>query len=590
MKINHGALPLIMGNYARNFGVSLYMYGHQAFTDGKSITIPRLNFDDYDCMEMAYGYVAHECGHIRFSDFNKLKNELNDTVFGILNTLEDVRIEHLQIRDWPGLEKSFNFVIKQLSKVNHSFVFKISKQCDLATLVVCFCSMASRVLCLKQIDAEKNYKYTKKILQNFIGVDGVKYIEEIIYNAHLCKTTDEVLDRAYRIYSLLCKYSSFLDKVSQNMNMLNNVDFEKKKIGDEEIFKIVKYLQSEDSGYMLELFPSIQEIFEKIHSDSSDLSHLTSKELKLLESIKNILKNISKASFENIDWRSINNAHNMPNIEGILADRSYSEETIGDYGSTTPGEPKPADDLELYNSIQKNHGLKQRLANLVKGYEIWKNATYYSGDRIHIKNYAMRKINGTKHIFYRKEIKKALNTHIHLLVDISGSMSNYCSNQKQRRYEIANYVALSLSMSLDGIRHVTNEVVYFPGNTSEYEIIYKPGQKLLARAAYFDQRPKGCTPLAQAIYHALVDMPEINSLQRNIIIVITDGEPDSYQGAKTMMKKAEELGVEVYGIRICDGGSYSDLFKNGVVIDDATELPNAICRLLKNALYYEKAR
>ena len=68
-QIRTGALPLIMGNYASNFGINLFMYGSSAYTDGKNITIPRLNFNNDEEMDMAFGYVAHECGHVRYSDF-----------------------------------------------------------------------------------------------------------------------------------------------------------------------------------------------------------------------------------------------------------------------------------------------------------------------------------------------------------------------------------------------------------------------------------------------------------------------------------------------------------------------------------------
>ncbi len=74
MKIKTGALPLIMGSYAEKMGIDLLMYGHSAYTNGNEITIPRLDLQDNNGLELAHGYVAHECGHIRYSDFNLLKN------------------------------------------------------------------------------------------------------------------------------------------------------------------------------------------------------------------------------------------------------------------------------------------------------------------------------------------------------------------------------------------------------------------------------------------------------------------------------------------------------------------------------------
>ena len=46
MKISSGVLPLLIGSYARRYGVELLMYGHTAYTNGKQITIPRLDLSD----------------------------------------------------------------------------------------------------------------------------------------------------------------------------------------------------------------------------------------------------------------------------------------------------------------------------------------------------------------------------------------------------------------------------------------------------------------------------------------------------------------------------------------------------------------
>ena len=113
MKVNKGALPLIMGNYASNFGINLYMYGSSAYTDGKNITIPRLNLDDADEMDMAFGYVAHECGHVRYSDFDVLKSfEGTEVLKSLFNALEDTRIEYLQMKNWPGLRKTGQYSLQ----------------------------------------------------------------------------------------------------------------------------------------------------------------------------------------------------------------------------------------------------------------------------------------------------------------------------------------------------------------------------------------------------------------------------------------------------------------------------------------------
>ena len=64
-----GALPIIVTNYARAFGVKVRMQGCSAYTNGSTITIPRLDLSDPITSRMAYGYLAHESAHVRYSDF-----------------------------------------------------------------------------------------------------------------------------------------------------------------------------------------------------------------------------------------------------------------------------------------------------------------------------------------------------------------------------------------------------------------------------------------------------------------------------------------------------------------------------------------
>lgn len=190
-------------------------------------------------------------------------------------------------------------------------------------------------------------------------------------------------------------------------------------------------------------------------------------------------------------------------------------------------------------------------------------------------------------VFKRKQPKKALNTSIHLLVDISGSMSRPCRvNSTETRSQVANHVALSLAMSLESVKNVDNRVIYFPGNCCEYEEVYHSGQSLVERATHFDLMPRGCTPLAQTLLYSIHNMPCVDKYHRNIIIVITDGEPDNYEFARDMLNKAKSMNIEVYALRISPNqGRLTDLFEEHVDMSDASELPEALTTLLARKIF-----
>ena len=99
-------------------------------------------------------------------------------------------------------------------------------------------------------------------------------------------------------------------------------------------------------------------------------------------------------------------------------------------------------------------------------------------------------------------------------------------------------------------------------------------------------KPRGCTPLAQTLLYSMHNMPCTDKYHRNIIIVITDGEPDNYQFARDMLAKAKSLDIEVYALRIAPNqGRLKDLFEEQVDMLNASELPDAMTTLLADKIF-----
>ena len=98
------AMPIIIGNYARKFGVQVRMQGCSAYTNGHIITLPRLDMSDQVVARKAYGYLAHESAHVRYTSFRTLARYRSDfTVYTVINILEDARVERLIGREFVGV-------------------------------------------------------------------------------------------------------------------------------------------------------------------------------------------------------------------------------------------------------------------------------------------------------------------------------------------------------------------------------------------------------------------------------------------------------------------------------------------------------
>lgn len=100
-------------NYARmvgSRGVFVTFGGDMAFTDGRRINLPTLPAGTFLSpweVKVFTGYLDHELGHIKFTDFKQLKasglNRAKEPIlFYLWNMVEDIRIENEYIRRWPS--------------------------------------------------------------------------------------------------------------------------------------------------------------------------------------------------------------------------------------------------------------------------------------------------------------------------------------------------------------------------------------------------------------------------------------------------------------------------------------------------------
>ena len=136
------ALPIMVNNYSKLFGIIVKMQGSVAYTNGKEITIPRLDINDPVKSRLAYGYLAHEAAHIRYTNF-KLLNEddlANDYLaFTLFNILEDSRIEALIAKEYIG-------VYENLYLLNNYYQKEWDKFCNILDTQQIFTILSSFTL------------------------------------------------------------------------------------------------------------------------------------------------------------------------------------------------------------------------------------------------------------------------------------------------------------------------------------------------------------------------------------------------------------------------------------------------------------
>lgn len=110
--------------FGRKNDVQVHFKGDSAYTDGKTIVVPTINAladvsdDQRDVMR---GYIDHEAGHIRHSDFEALKefgvkHSRNKLVMKTHNALEDIWLERRVMKDYPGSQANLRAVTNEVNK------------------------------------------------------------------------------------------------------------------------------------------------------------------------------------------------------------------------------------------------------------------------------------------------------------------------------------------------------------------------------------------------------------------------------------------------------------------------------------------
>jgi cobalamin biosynthesis protein CobT len=181
-------------------------------------------------------------------------------------------------------------------------------------------------------------------------------------------------------------------------------------------------------------------------------------------------------------------------------------------------------------------------------------------------------------VFQRLAEKKSIDTAVHILMDCSSSMEGCMS--------LANAACFSVASALRRIRGVNVGVTAFPGFWDHEEPctvapILKHGQRMHSR---FAARAFGSTPMGEALWWTCQEMMTLKE-ERKIILLLSDGYPDSVPNTEAALEAARSMGMEIIGIGIGEFGYYIlDLVENSRVINEIEELAPAMFGVLQQAL------
>ena len=537
-KIYERSLPLLAAALSDSRGVKVAIGGSGAFTDGHVVHIPSYPLDaDEKLLGAARAALDHESGHVLYSEFSVLKrSSLTPLEKFFANVVEDVRVEALMAERYPGCAQNFR------SGAKYMFIDKGAPTTDPVCAVPNYVLYRLRAKTCPELEA-KERETGNLIAQTFPGL--LTKMERIFADINAsCPDTAASIEYGRRFAALLKDYASAPDADGDGNSAAdhngNAPDANGNTSGEETHDVIDNASGSSDASASLDpLFgPDAESILPK---------------------------GLGEALAEELESKTPKTGSAMMNAI-----------------QTALEVPTPKDFTPMNQAmLERTYVLQANLRPLLRGSllaETLEGSMPATQGRLNSRKLYSVPL-GNQHVFTRRVPARLTATALHILIDRSGSTGRIARESAISAYAVAHAAA--------GIRGVTVGMAAFPCDYDQDT--NQPGVCTLLKHGqlsprYLDFGADGSTPFSEAVYHVIPVLMKQRTYRR-ILLIFTDGRPDSVETAKAALHDAAALGIECYGVSF-KSDAIIDLLgaDRSVVIQQIDELPHALANMLLSAL------
>ncbi|NCD34972.1 MAG: VWA domain-containing protein [Spartobacteria bacterium] len=568
------SLPLVASILGRKYGVKVEIGGTDAYTDGTVIRLPSLPCDVPDTLlAMARGYLDHEAGHVRDTDFQALKAaSLTPIEKHVWNSLEDWRVEHKLATIFPGCRQNFDWLIA------HVFGSETyDEPAQPAAIILNWLLLEVRSWDVHALRNRKN-ALAGQVDAAFPCVRPK--IERVLRTVRTrCRSTQDAINFAREIVRVLDQYASStmqpeppdedepLDAGSEPDEQSTNGRSEQNDTDPQEENSTQPKWGGESQQDEAPDDGDGQD--GRGGSDDTDVSSSpTANENQ--DQVREFVRDLLGAGEDALPQ----------SLGDVLADalqatsRQFQEGAVT-VAIPTPKNAAPLTEADVLEARQASMALRIRLQGLLQTKIL---ARASSGRRGRLDTGQLHRLAvSDPRLFRTKAERTGIDTAVHILLDCSGSMV--------RRIRLACCSCYAVSSALEASK-INVAVTAFPssqlpnGSYSTVSPIITHGQKVHAN---LDLAPVGGTPMGEALWWVMQDMLPLSE-RRKLILVVTDGEPDSLECATQAIEQGEKAGFEIYGIGITSPGINVLLPGRSAVVNSMAELAPAMFTLLEAAI------
>lgn len=579
-----GAVPVVCNMLAGTMGVNI-VWGEfpTACTDGRTVFMPDLPLEGREMARWAYGYVAHEAAHLRATDFSADRGR-DPLEIDLGNILEDARVERAICRDFPGARHWLEDLTQAL--LEEGLLGHVDPEDSLPRQVRKWLMYRSGTelmgyACLREMAVQQ-----EALLSRVFQPALWQGLCECVSQVSLASNTTEVIAIARRIAQILHEAAAAEPAAPSNASTQPQGDVEgsagsaaqeapapvpgepQEGAGEDDS----EEPQTAAQGGTPATDPAGQPV--EAPADGRATSEASSAQLAALTNPDEWGKDATdkgsmaggRLSQELARMRLESGARDggVIHMPAVFEDR-----TLGDGQAA------------IASVRRQSTAVRALLEELLQGSAASRLRAARSGRRIG-RDAGRRLRLGDLRIFDVRCPGLRIDAAVHLLQDVSGSMTS--------RMHAARAATLALCVAFSEVDGVDLAVSAFPWRVSGPRgvdprgvILLKPAEESHRQAAARIEQLQahGGTPLASALMHSHELLCGV-ARQRRIVIVVTDGDPDSTDDARRVIALGRRQGVEHLGLGI--GVELGHLFDTFVRIDGIDDLPRQVVDLVRDAV------
>jgi len=583
-RLIEGALPITAKLLADDLGLKLH-FGATGFkssvdnTGVKHLHVPDLPLDDRIASALALGGIVHEDTHFNFTNFSDAA--ISDPVLKkMTNILEDVRCEQAEINRYPGARAVLARMVGAM--VEHGQFSPISEKEGLSG-ALWYVLYRLRADVLGQIALRPLAIAAADIIKPMMPGASFQRLTAMMFEVMQCRSTADCVDLAQQILMMLKEEAENPTPPEQAPDQEQDQKPEQQPQeqeagggdsdgdqgeGEQQDQAGNSGVGDQDAGNEPgDAGDQAGDGTEATPGSAAAAEALSDEDAKG-EAMKEFLAG-SGAGESSMDMGEML-AHALDSI-------SHKEDTVR-LPDAIPLDRELGNGEDVLSRLRaETNAVRRKLQGLLEAKARSTIMNGRSGSRLDVKR-LWRTRTGDARVFEKRIEGHKQDTAIQLLIDRSTSM--------RRDIQIACDAALAVALAMDGVQGVSTSVAAFPhvSNNKDDDVltISDFGESFRKVAARFPAvGVQGCTPMAQAIlwggYHL-----HATSQARKILLVVTDGKPDSHAATADVITKLEQSGVEVMGLGINIDVGY--LFSKSGRISSVSELAVAIFGMLQETL------